>query len=136
MVVSSPYLVRDRSRTVPSRLSRWLWGRGVRSGCRSARDRPAALRGEVGIGERDALEVPDVRIPGQAGLDVEHDRGVPRLARLQGLLGEAEAFELDEVAARQGRLDVEGRDPRGGGRALVGDPVEHGRGLAELDLDF
>ena len=58
------------------------------------------------------VEILHVGILHEAGIDVEHDRGFQRFARLQGLLGEAEAFELREIGAGEVRLHVVGGDAR------------------------
>ena len=50
------------------------------------------------------------------GIDVEHHRRFQGLARLKGLLGEAEAFELQEIGAGEVGLHVVGGDARASAR--------------------
>ena len=57
----------------------------------------------------------------QRRIDVEHHRHLARLARLEALLGEAEAVDLLEVGADGRRRHVVGRLPGGRARGLVGD---------------
>ena len=70
-----------------------------------------------------------------AGIDVEHHRHLARLARLHGLLGEAEAVDLVEIGADRRRRDII-RGLRGdGARRFVDDLVVDGRHLADVQLD-
>ena len=88
-----------------------------------------------GVGERDVLQRVLFGILGELGIDVEHDRHVALLARLHGLLGEAEAVDLLEIDAGGGRRDIVAGLRRGRARGLVGHRVIDGDDLAELDVD-
>ena len=65
--------------------------------------RPLRLRLEEGVGERDGADVVVAPILVHVGIDEEDHGHVDRLARLQQLLGEAEALQLVEPAGRQAR---------------------------------
>src|SRR5262245_60060937 len=89
------------------------------------------LGGEDGVGQGDRADVLELGLIVEGGVDVEDDRRLDALARLQGRLREAEALDLDEVAADLRRLDVERGNAGRGAAARIADPVEDGLGLAE-----
>ena len=65
------------------------------------------------------------------GIDEEHHRHFPRLARLEPLLGEAETVDLGEIGADRRRRYVVGRLAHGLARRLVGHHVIHGDDVAD-----
>src|SRR5262249_40008411 len=58
-----------------------------------------AFHGEEGVGERDGHDVRRIRVVADLRVDEEGDRQLRAFARLQLVLGEAEALDLVEVLA-------------------------------------
>ena len=88
-----------------------------------------------GIGQRDGVERILVAVIDDLGIDVEHHRHLARLARLHGLLGEAEAVDLVEIGADRRRRDVVGGLRGDRARGFVDDFVVHGRHFADVQPD-
>src|SRR4051812_20024777 len=103
---------------------------------RAVRDGPRwlALRIER-VGQRDGVEVGAVGVLRQRGIDVEDHRHVAGLARLQALLGEAEAVDLLEEGSGTERRDIISRRRSDRTRRLVDDTIVDRDNLAEPYLN-
>src|SRR5262245_29396048 len=69
--------------------------------------RLGVIGAEEGVGQGDVVEALQLGVLQHCGIDEEADRHLHPLARLQGLLREAEALDLGEILAVQLRRHVE-----------------------------
>src|SRR5690606_39040951 len=88
------------------------------------------------VGQGDRRHVVEVAVVGYLRIDEEADRHVDALARLEPLLGEAEALDLVEIGAGLDRRDVEGRGARDRHSRAIPRAVEDQLLLAQPDLDL
>src|SRR5215471_2616172 len=87
------------------------------------------------VGQRDGVEVVLVGIRDELRIDEEHHRHLALLARLEPLLGEAEAVDLGEIGAGRRGRHVVCRLAGGRPRRFVGDRIVDRRNLADPEID-
>jgi hypothetical protein len=88
-----------------------------------------------GVGERDVVDSVLFRIVRELRIDVEHHRHVALLARLQGLLGEAEAVDLLKIGPGCRRRDIVVGLPGRDACRLVTHSIVDGDDFAEPHVD-
>src|SRR5581483_7116651 len=133
--VRRPSLSSPSFRDAAGRPPRLFLVNAVRSLNSAVRHRLRGLaRGVISIGKRDRVQAVLLRILGNLRIDVEYHRQIPRLARSETLLGEAEAVDLLKIQTGLRRRNIIAGLTGGLARRKIGHLVEDRHHLADTNV--